>query len=196
MFYHIQKRNKENCGQTYVTNEKKFTTERKLSNTSPQQHQFQLKSIYFDSGGHWTGHWRFKYWRKGVENILTSTASSVAECKKWGEVDILTAGPKKNSVEVKRWPIPIVFNHHFEESMCSFFFWGNGARQMIEWLRSQTNSFHLLLEPWASLSSWNYNLPGRIHETFLIIWLIWLVWKMLDIKIDGENMQKESGRTH
>ena len=124
---------------------KKFTTERKLSNTSPQQHQFQLKSTYFDRGGHWTGHWRFKYWRKGVENILTSTASSVAECKKWGEVDILTAGPKKNSVEVKRWPIPIVFNHHFEESMCSFFFWGNGARQMIEWLRSQTNSFHLYL---------------------------------------------------
>ena len=47
---------KEKQGELWANVRKKLTTERKLSNTSPQQHQFQLKSIYFDRGGHWTGH--------------------------------------------------------------------------------------------------------------------------------------------
>ena len=75
--------------------------------------------------------------------------------------------PKKNSVEVKRLPIPIVFNHHFCESMCSFFFCGNGVRKMIEWLPTQTNSFHLHFDLFKSICFWNYILPKRLILQFI-----------------------------
>ena len=38
---------------------------------------------------------------------------------------------KKNSVEVKRLPIPILFNHHFCESMCSSFFCGKSVGKWL-----------------------------------------------------------------
>ena len=75
--------------------------------------------------------------------------------------------PKKNSVEVKRLPIPIVFNHHFCESMCSFFFCGNGVRRMIEWLPTQTNSFHLHFDLFKSSCFWNYILQKRLILPFI-----------------------------